>query len=155
MSKSQHRSLRKSNPFAPTVTQSHVRFDKCSWILVNGQWTLVSKGSPANNADIPILFPTHSLFGIPLLTLKMAAIALSIWLINSRSRQIRPLLDKLEENVCDGASDDALTASFKPYKHFAQDASQILRESVAFIDAAVKDLQVQVYILIRCVHTQV
>jgi hypothetical protein len=55
-------------------------------------------------------------------------------------------LDKLEENVCDGASDDALTASFKPYKHFAQDATQILSESATHIDAAVQDLQVQVYI---------
>ena len=59
--------------------------------------------------------------------------------------QIRPLLDKLEEMVCDGDSDDTLSASFKPYNRFAQEAAQILSVSATHIDAAVQDLQVQVH----------
>ncbi len=72
-------------------------------------------------------------------------------LIIFQNSQIRPLLDKLEEMVCDGASDDALSVSFKPYKHFAQDAAQILLESASHIDAAVQDLQVKVFTLFICV----
>ena len=60
--------------------------------------------------------------------------------------QIRPLLDKLEERVCDGAgtSDDALPSTFKPYKNFAEDASKLLALSATYIDGAVQELGVQV-----------
>ena len=58
--------------------------------------------------------------------------------------QIRPLLDKLEERVCDGAGEGTVASTFRPYNDFASDATKIILASTEFIDEAVRELQIQV-----------
>ena len=65
-------------------------------------------------------------------------------IIRFKFSQIRPLLEKLEERVCDGASEETVPPTFYPYKDFAQEATKIIVAAAAFIDASVQELQIQV-----------